>query len=219
MTSLKLFARLLKRLVLAILLCLALYSLLYGKRPRIEHDPGAVELQYWEKWGGVEAAQMKEIVTDFNNTVGRDKHIYINYQSIALVDRKVLLATAAGTPPDIAGVWDGQLPAWAAIDAIEPLDDLAKSHGITPDIYKPIMWSSCTFEGHLYAVVSTPGNTALIYNKKMFHDNAAELRAAGCDPDRAPETIDELNKYAAALDKWETVGNRKRLVRTGYHPL
>jgi multiple sugar transport system substrate-binding protein len=212
-------SRFIKQTILVLLLAMAMYALVYGKRSALPLPAGTVELQYWEKWGGVEAAQMKEIVTDFNNTVGKDKNIYINYQSIALVDRKVLLATAAGTPPDIAGVWDGQLPAWAAIDAIEPLDDLAKAHGITPDIYKPIMWKSCTYEGHLYAVVSTPGNVALIYNRKMFQECAKELRAAGCDPDRAPETIDELNKYAAALDKWETIGNRRRLVRTGYHPL
>jgi multiple sugar transport system substrate-binding protein len=215
----RVIVRVFKSITLVVLVGLALYALIWGKREPVALPPGTVELQYWEKWGGVEAAQMKEIVSDFNNTVGRDKHIHINYQSIALVDRKVLLATAAGTPPDIAGVWDGQLPAWGAIDAIEPLDELAKAHGITPEIYKPIMWQACTFEGHLYAVVSTPGNAALIYNKKMFRECAAELRAAGCDPERPPETIEELDNYAAALDKWQVAGGRRRLVRTGYHPL
>jgi multiple sugar transport system substrate-binding protein len=155
----------------------------------------------------------------FNDTVGREKNIYVQYLTQSEMERKALVATAGGVPPDIAGVWDGQLPAWAAMGALEPLDEMAKERGITKDYYKRVCWESCVYEGHLYALISTPGGTGLVWNKKVFQEAANELRAAGCDPDRPPATLDELDRYAKAIDKWDIVGGRKQLVRTGYHPM
>ena len=76
-------------------------------------------------------------------------------------------------------------------------------------------WDACHWDGHLYALVSTPATVALVYNRKAFHDSADRLRAAGCDPDRAPRTMDELDRYAAALNHKDADG---RLVRAGILP-
>ena len=66
--------------------------------------PDVVKIQYWEKWTGNEGHQMQLIVDQFNATVGREKHIYVEYTSLSEVDRKTLVATAAGVPPDVAGL-------------------------------------------------------------------------------------------------------------------
>ena len=58
---------------------------------------------------------MKQIVDDFNATVGREEKIFVNYLSMSSVDQKTLLATAAGVPPDVAGVWDNQVRQFAAM--------------------------------------------------------------------------------------------------------
>lgn len=63
-------------------------------------------VQYWEKWTGVEEISMQQIVDDFNNTVGKEKHIYVQMLSMSDIDQKTLVATAAGVPPDVAGLWD-----------------------------------------------------------------------------------------------------------------
>src|SRR5215212_3109234 len=65
-----------------------------------------VKVQYWEKWTGDEAAQMRQIVDQFNSTIGREKHIRVEFTSMGEVDQKTLVATAAGVPPDIAGLWE-----------------------------------------------------------------------------------------------------------------
>jgi ABC-type glycerol-3-phosphate transport system substrate-binding protein len=135
---------------------------------------------------------MKEIVNDFNAGIGAEKHIFVRYVSISAINQKTLIATAAGVPPDVAGLWDTNLAQFAAQDALEPLDDLATEHGITAATYKPVYWDACHYDGKLYALISTPATVALHYNKKLFHEQAASLRAAGLDPDRAPATIDEL---------------------------
>ena len=78
------------------------------------------------------------------------------------------------------------------MDAIEPLEDLARERGIDSSYYKPVFWNACNYNGHLYCLISTPMAVALHYNKKMFAD-------AGLDPNRPPQTIDELNEYARKL--------------------
>lgn len=175
-----------------------------------------VTVRYWEKWTGTEGRQMQQIVEDFNKTVGREKHIYVEYMSIANVDQKTLVAIAAGVPPDVAGLWDQQVAQYAALGAVEPIDDLARSHDITEQTYVPVYWNGCHYKGRLYALVSTPAAIALHYNKAVFRERADALRTAGCDPARPPRTLDELDRYAAAIDTRDSGGH---IDVAGYIPL
>jgi multiple sugar transport system substrate-binding protein len=171
--------------------------------------PGSVVVEYWEKWVGPEAEQMRQIVGDFNNTVGRQKGIYVRYFSMTDVDQKTLVAMSAGVPPDVAGMWDQQVALFASLGAVQPLDDLAAAHGITADTYLPVFWNSCHYNGRLYGLVSTAGTVALIYNKELF-------RAAGLDPSHPPRTLDELDRDAAILDTTDPQG---QIDHAGYVPL
>ncbi len=81
-------------------------------------------------------------------------------------------------------------------------------------------WKACHYNGHLYALPSTPGAVALFYNTKIFHDSAAALRRAGLDPGRVPRTLEELDRYAAALNVYSTDSSgRRHLDRAGYIPM
>jgi ABC-type glycerol-3-phosphate transport system substrate-binding protein len=207
--------------ILGVLAGLAVYFLAFaGRSNSVGAERGRVVVRYWEKWTGKEAEQMMQIVDDFNATVGKEKNIYVQYLSMTNVNQKTLVATAAGVPPDIAGLWDTQIAQFAAIDALEPLDDLAARHGITEDYYKPVYWESCRYEGRLWALVSTPAAVALHYNKRLFGERADQLRAAGLDPSRPPRTLDELDRYAQALDTYRTLpGGKKQILSAGYLPM
>jgi ABC-type glycerol-3-phosphate transport system substrate-binding protein len=209
---------LLRNALLSIMLAAAAALLIFGPRPGAHYPPGRVVVTYWEKWTGNEGHQMQAVVDDFNRTVGREKGIYVQYLSMSSVHQKTLVATAAGIPPDIAGLWDGQVAQFAALDAVEPLDELAAERGLTRESYKPVYWRACTHEGRLYGLVSTPWAVALHYNKRIFRENAGALRAAGLDPDRPPRTLDELDHYAEVLDRFDP-HNPRRLERAGYLPL
>jgi ABC-type glycerol-3-phosphate transport system substrate-binding protein len=194
----------------------ALFLILGAPSAGARLPPGYVTVEYWEKWTGNEAAQMLKIVNDFNRTVGRQKKIYVHYMSMSSIDQKTLIATSAGVPPDIAGLWDHQLAQYASMGAIQPLDKMAAEHGITDKSYLPVFWKACHYNGHLYGLVSTPGTIALVYNKRIFQESAAELRAAGLDPNRPPRTMAEFDKYAAALDTRDASGE---IDRAGFLPL
>lgn len=213
--------KILRSLIVAAMVCSAAWLIAFVRPRDIEKvPPGRVVVQYWEKWTGREADQMRQIVADFNNTVGAEKGIWVSYLSMTAVDQKTLLATAAGVPPDVAGVYDGQIVQYAEQDALEPLEAMAREHGITEGYYKPAYWTACNYQGHLWGLVSQPAAVALLYNKRIFQERAGALRAAGLDPDRPPETLEELDRYAAALDVWETdASGRKRLVQAGYIPM
>jgi multiple sugar transport system substrate-binding protein len=206
----------LKVIVLALLIIPAILLLILGPRSDSDVPHDRVVIDYWEKWTADEAKQMRDIVDTFNDTEGKDKHIFVRYVSTSNVNQKTLVATAAGVPPDVAGLWDNNLAQFAELDALQPLEKMAAEHGITAATYKPVYWNACNYNGHLYALVSTPAAVALHYNTKVFADNADKLRAAGLDPARAPQTIDELDAYAKVL---ETVDSHGHLTRSGYLPM
>jgi multiple sugar transport system substrate-binding protein len=194
-------------------------KLLFAKPRHAEPDVGGrVIVDYWEKWGGAEAAAMQEVIDWFNETVGKEKGIYVRYMSMSNIQQKTLVSTAAGVPPDIAGIFEAQVTQYATLDALEPLDELAAQYGITPEHYKPVYWRMCTYRGRLWGLISTPSSLGLLYNKRIFRENADVLRAAGCDPHRAPRTIEELDRYARALEAWEE-GRPPRLRRAGFLPM
>lgn len=206
----------LKRTIIAAMLVVGIAFLARGgKRHALDVPADFVVVKYWEKWSGREADQMQQIVDEFNRTVGREKKIYVQYLSMTAVDQKTLLATAAGVPPDVAGMWDNQVRQFAAMGALEPLDEYAKAHNISRADYKPVFWDGCCLEGKLFALPSTPGGVALHYNKRIFREKADQLRAAGLDPDRAPRTIAELDAYAKVLDTYDANG---KLLSAGYLP-
>jgi multiple sugar transport system substrate-binding protein len=213
-----------QRIVLAIFILGAALLLAFGPKS-IKVPPGSegrTVITYWEKWTGAEADSMQVIVNHFNDTVGKEKNIFVQYLSISTVDQKTLVATASGIPPDIAGLWAEDVAQFATQDAIEPLDDLAAEYSSQPgnykidaNYYKPVYWDGCHYQGKLYALVSTCACVALHYDKKIFEENADALRAAGLDPERAPQTIDELDAYAKILDKRDAKNN---ISVSGYLP-
>jgi multiple sugar transport system substrate-binding protein len=211
--------RVVRALLIAVVALVAGYLLLVVRPRGLERKDGRVVVTYWEKWSGDDAADMYKIVEDFNNTVGKEKGIYVQYLSMSSVDQKTLIATAAGIPPDVAGLWNNQVAQFAEANALEPLDDLASAHGIRAEEFKPVLWDGCRYGGRLWALVSSCGSQALLYNKRMFAEKAKELRKAGLDPSRAPRTLDELDRYAAVLDEYETLpGGFRRVKRCGFLP-
>ena len=174
-------------------LCFAITcACLAGCRPVSD---GKVHVTYWEKWSGAEAEAMQHVVDQFNQSQDR---IVVEVLSTPSVDRKTLIATAGGDPPDLAGMWLANVYSFADRDALMPLDDFIKAEGLTTEAwlarYYPVYSDSCVYRGTIWSVFTTPTSTALHWNKAMF-------RAAGLDPDRPPKTLAELDAFAERLTK------------------
>ena len=162
-------------------------------------DPhaGRITIRYWEKWPGFEAAAMRAVVDDFNAS---QRRVFVDYTSVSQMDRRLMLATAGGVPPDVAGVAGKTLSAYAENNALTPLDRLAARHGVRRDQYIDVFWRICSYRGHLWALPTTPGCLGLIWNKKLF-------RQAGLNPDQPPRSIAELEQFNEKLVKWAPDGH------------
>lgn len=178
------------------------------RRPRLEdaapgEGAGRVHIAYWEKWGSFEADACQAMVDEFNRSQDR---IYVHYVRTSEIDRKGMLAIMGGNPPDVIGLWERNVPAFAEAGALMPLDELMERSGLPHDYYIANYLALGEYAGRIYALPTTPATVALFYNRDHFRRKAGELRAAGLDPDRAPRTIEELDRYAAVLSEYNPDG-------------
>lgn len=172
---------------------------------RRECPSGRVTVEYWEKWTGFEGDAMRTTVDAFNRSQSR---IFVKMLTVSQVDRKMLLATAGGIPPDLAGLWTANVHVYADKHALTCLDPYLKKAGIGPGRFLPVFWDLCRHRGKTWALLTTPATIALHWNKRLF-------RQAGLDPERPPRTIEELDRYAALLTKRDEHGT---IVQMGFMP-
>ena len=177
--------KLFKRIIVAFLIATAAGFLVWAPRPGQSLPKDRVSRRVLGEVDQREADAMKRIVDDFNPTVGREKHIYVRYLSMSNIDQKTLAACAAGVPPDIAGL-GAPIVQFAALDALEPLEDMARARGITAQTYKPIYWEVCNYDGHLWCLISTPAAVALHYNKEVFRRERRCAAGRRARPRRPP---------------------------------
>lgn len=155
-----------------------------------------VVVTYWEKWTGDEMNAMKRVVDGFNASQDR---IEVRYLSISGIAEKTLLATSGGNPPDVAGLWSDQVVQFADEGALTSLDEFANESGLRESDYIPAYWNEMTYHGHLFALPSSPGTSALYVNRSLVPD---EYKS----PDTFPKTLSEFDKFIAATSKSDSHG-------------
>lgn len=198
--------RLTRRAALSALGAAGIGFVAFGPRPLAERYGSRLVLSYWEKWTGPEGEAMRRVVDEFNNAQSR---IFVRYFSMGGIDQKAMIAIAGGDPPDIIGMGNFSVPAYADNNALIALDDLAASADIRREDYAAGVWPMLTHRGRLWAMVNTCGSLALFYNRAAF-------REVGLDPDRPPRTIDELDEYDQRLTAAESGDAEARLLRVGF---
>ncbi|HEX2862635.1 MAG TPA: extracellular solute-binding protein, partial [Lacunisphaera sp.] len=166
-----------------------------------EKAGGRVVIDYWEKWTGFEADAMREVVADFNRAQDR---IEVRFLSISPIDVKLLLAASSGNPPDVAGLWEYNIPDFVEKGALLPLDAALADAGLGEDHFLPAYWELGRHRGFTWALPSTPGCVALFYNKRLF-------REAGLDPESPPTTFAELEAMSRRLTRVELERDGRRV--------
>lgn len=164
-----------------------------------------IRITYWEKWTDFEGEAMRAVVDAFN---AKQDRIFVDLLTVSGIQDKTLMAISAGTPPDVAGLFGPNVAQYVDDNAIIPLDKYCEEYGLTRDHYIPIYWDIGYYRNHIYALPSTPASTALHYNKRL-------LREAGFDPNRPPETIEELDAMAEKITVRDANG---RFIRSGFLP-
>lgn len=122
-----------------------------------------------------------------------DITVNIKHVNFADVVNDVMRAYAAGSAPDIIGIDNPETAMFSSRGVLLDLSPMvAQSQVIKADAFYPGPRNSATWDGELYAIPRASNTLALYYNADMF-------KAAGLDPDKAPQTWDQLYQTAKTL--------------------
>lgn len=154
---------------------------------------GHVTLEFWYSLGGDSGKAVEELVSRFNQSQSK---ITINatYQGgYAAIMAKIWSAISSGSTPNVAQL--GAAPLLGETGVILPITDfLAGPDGFDATLIRQVFWDYNTAGGKIWSMPFNNSVPVLFYNRDLF-------AAAGLDPDRPPETIQDLVDYARVLTR------------------
>lgn len=178
-----------------------------------------IELTVWQTYNPQETEVFQKIAKDFEREYEskQGKRVHLKLQRIPFdgLMPRLKYACLANATPDVCRV-DNAWPLTLAFgQAIMPLDTIKNFNTTIEDLQKEYVraaidsniietrGSDGRWQRHLYGIPDQTNCLALYWNRDLFKQSEAELRAAGLDPDRAPRTWDEFVRYGRILTKPE----------------
>jgi sn-glycerol 3-phosphate transport system substrate-binding protein len=167
-----------------------------------------VQLSFWYPvdLGGGLAKVVGDMVADFNKSHSdiQVTPTYTGNYDVTL--QKIQAGKLAGTLPDVAVTEISSAPMLATLGAAQPLDDLIATAGGEQFLgrFWPSMLFNCRYDGKVYGIPFQRSTPVMYYNKDAF-------AAAGLDPEKPPQTWDDLISTAQKL----TVREGDRTTRWG----
>jgi ABC-type sugar transport system permease subunit/ABC-type glycerol-3-phosphate transport system substrate-binding protein len=179
------------------------------------------DLVVWGETLGPDTKGQDEMNREFSR-----RHPDVNLRALSfgagkMDPQKLMTSIVGNVAPDVISQDRFTISDWASRGAFRSLDDLiARDQGSDPlcprkEQYYPATWAEASYEGRVYGIPSGADDRILYYNKAIFREKAADLRAAGLDPDRPPRTWSELLAYSKVLTEFS---QDHTLKRAGYLP-
>ncbi len=173
------------------------------------HAFAAERLVYMYNWYNEEPLEplFQELIAEFKAQHPEiDLEIIRGTGAAASYDQLTALI-ASGNPPDVVHFDGSAVVQWWLMDALYPLNDLLKSE-VAWDAFLPFAINEATFGGKVWGLPFFTAARGLYWNQSLFAE-------AGLDPDRAPDSIDELDQYSIKLTR---TGNDGAIERAGFVP-
>jgi multiple sugar transport system substrate-binding protein len=171
-------------------------------QPAAGEEAGQV-LRVWITWGD-NPAQLQELF----NRYGEANNVRVEVNS-PVDDDKVIAGLSGSEPPHVL-VTGGpdNVGTWAREGLVTALDEMLDEGQVdTADIFEAPL-SQCSYRGSTYCLPWGTDTYALFWNKDLFEE-------AGLDPERPPQTMEELAEYAAQLTKTDENGT---ITQIGFIP-
>lgn len=164
--------------------------------PAEDSKPIELSFYYPVQVGGPVTAIIDRMAADFTkeNPNIIVKPIYAGSYSDTKV--KAQAAVMSNSPPDVAVLLAIDLYDFLDMDAIIPLDDYVAQEGGDTflDEFYPAWIENAQTGGHTYSIPFQRSTVVMYYNKDAY-------REVGLDPERPPQTWDEVLEYAKKLTK------------------
>lgn len=197
---------------LAVIVAVGIFALLWPREAgtdaeRAALDEGRAIVVYWDRHFGHEHDARCVLIDEFNRSQNKVyvRAVPIGYNASM---EKLLTAIAGGSPPDICGIDNTIMGQLVAQGCFTPLEDrMAKNPYLQKECFLDYCWNGVAIDGHVWGVPTTTDTYCLLWNKNLF-------RRAGLDPERPPQTLDELQKFAAKL----TIQDKHGIQQVGFLP-
>jgi len=214
------------RIALAVAGALLLLVFLVGYRPA---DPSAggrrIVIRVWHPWGGPTLEAYQQGIEWFEETHPgiACKPLYI--PNDLSNSQKFYTAVIGNCAPEVTFVDGPQVAEWAERGLLTPLDDLLKEAGEDPEklrqeFFEPC-WKQCSYRGKTYALTyCADPNFCFFWNKEALRKAVAsgEVAPGVIDPERAPASLEELDRYNDAVTKVRQTGAGEQVERIGLVP-
>lgn len=178
----------------------ALAVVISGPAFGLAHAETAIDYFFPVPVEGALAKEMTRIVNDFNKEHPEIKVTPVYTGSYDETSIKAHGAAKAGKPPAVVLMSANFINEYQVADEIEPLDDFAKSSGMSSDDYMNQFWpalhANARFAGKIWAVPFHNSTPLVYYNVNQFKE-------AGLDPEKFPKTWAEFTEAAKKLTKRE----------------
>lgn len=160
-------------------------------------------LRVWITWGD-NPAQLQALFDKY----GAANNVKVEVTAPVEED-KILPALTGSEPPDILVLSGGDLvKSYAKEGMVLELSEAIKTGNIDLNDFFPAPLAQCQDRGKIWCLPWGTDVYALFWNKDLFED-------AGLDPERPPQTMEELVEYADKLTKFGPDG---KLEQVGFIP-
>lgn len=153
----------------------------------------AITLSYWNGFTGGDGPFMRKLVDQFQKD---NPKIKVTQNTIQWADfyQRVPAAVEAGKGPDVGVMHLDQLATNAARKVIVPVDDVAKSLGLSEEDFPSAVWKAGIYKDARYGI-------PLDVHSLAMYMNTAQTKAAGIT-----EAPADGQSFMAALDKLKSKG-------------
>lgn len=149
-------------------------------------------IDFWSGLTGPDGDFLARMVQTYNET--NTDGIFINHTVYHWNEffTRWLEAIDAGDAPDVILYHINEMPQYANLGAVIPMDDLIAEAGINMDDFGDTVREMSAWNGQIYGIPFDIHPLALYYNVDM-------VEAAGLDPNNPPKTGEEFMTWATAL--------------------
>lgn len=166
-----------------------------GKDPA----PGRkTNIEIYSVFGGNDAGNWVKLATRYEQT-HPDIGVKITYAPASSGggqdNPKLFTAIAGNSSPDIGHLTPFSTPQWAELGIMTDLTPYLQRDGITQDMFFPIAWHDMNYKGRVWQVQwDADPNFPFFWNKDLFEKS-------GLDPNKPPQTIDEIDAYSQKINQ------------------
>lgn len=195
-----------RRLIACAALAIAVFAGAFLLASGCKKDAGGpVELAFWGGWTGSDQDAMMKIVDDFNKQNEGKIHVTLTLYQWDSMFNKFVTSVRAGNAPDIIAMHQSDVPQYAAMGALSPMDDQIAATGLKQADFDAAAWEGFKYKDKMYAMPLDMHMLGMFINVDLF-------KKAGLDPANPPQDREAL---IAAAQKLTITGADGRITQYG----